>query len=288
MSKKKYSENLTTDIGGFSISLIFGQSPVEEERKTSGDGVQDRLTLRVHHGCIPDFKERKKLFDSGETWSFFHSRGKYILQDESLDEGLAPQKLVILEPGFESGDIYLRNGKLDSISLTDPLLYPLNQILMILLLSCKKGIYLHACGIDDNGRGYLFLGNSTHGKSTMARLWSQEKALVLNDDRIILREQNGRFMMYGTPWHGDFDKFVLKPLPVQKIFFLKHGSKNLAIPKKGIEAVSMFITRCFPPIWDKEGMESTTDLSQRIVRKIPCYELNFVPDRKIINFIRDV
>jgi len=199
MSNKELSEKSTSEIGGIKVSFLFDQNLSEEKRKVSADSHQAQLTLRVHHGSVPEFKERKKIFDSGETWAFFRSRGKYILQDESLDEGLSPQKLVILESGFKSGDIYFRNGQLDSISLADPLLYPLNQILMILLLSRRRGIYLHACGIDDNGRGYLFLGNSTHGKSTMARLWHDDKATVLNDDRIILREQNREFMMYGTP-----------------------------------------------------------------------------------------
>ena len=232
--------------------------------------------------------EKKKIFDSGETWALCHSRGKYALQDESLESRSVPDKFITLEPGFKSGDIYIKKGNSRSISLADPLLYPLNQILTIILLSRHKGVMFHACGINDNGHGYLFLGNSTHGKSTMARLWSKDKKTVLNDDRIIVRKQDRNFLMYGTPWHGDFDGFALKALPIEKIFFLRHRDKNLAVPKKGVEAVSMLITRCFPPIWDKDGMDLTMDLCQRMARKIPCYELNFIPNEKIIDLVRNM
>ena len=87
---------------------------------------------------------------------------------------------------------------------------------MILLLSLGKGILLHACGIDDDGSGYLFLGNSTDGKSTMAKLWFENHAKVLNDDRIVVKEKDGEFWMYGTPWHGDFKEISPQGLAVQK------------------------------------------------------------------------
>jgi hypothetical protein len=186
-----------------------------------------------------------------------------------------------------SRDIYI-NYELDKNILSDPLGYPLNQILMILLLSRCKGVMLHACGIDDRGYGYLFLGNSGHGKSTIARLWSENQATVLNDDRIIVREKNGELLMYGTPWPGDFKEVSSKGLPIRKLFFLRHGEKNSVIPKNGAEAVLMLLTRCFPPIWDKKGMEYTMDLCHRIVHKIPCYEFSFEPDRKTVDFVRNI
>jgi hypothetical protein len=122
----------------------------------------------------------------------------------------------------------------------------------------------------------------------MARLWFEDHATVLNDDRIIVRERDGEFWMYGTPWHGDFKELSPKGLPIHKIFFLRHGENNSAITKNGAEAVSMLLTRCFPPLWDKKGMEYTMRFCHRLVNKIPCYELNFQPDGKIVDFVRNL
>jgi hypothetical protein len=158
---------------------------------------------------------------------------------------------------------------------------------MIILLSRSKGALLHACGIYDRGSGYLFLGISGHGKSTIAKIWFDNKSIVLNDDRIIIREKDGEFWMYGTPWHGDFKELSLKGLPIRKIFFLRHGEKNSAVPRKGAEAVSMMLTRSFPPLWDQKGMDYTLGLLDRMAGKLPCYELNFLPDKRIIDFVRN-
>jgi len=281
----------TIGIAGIGLSFLFDQDlsefGVEDIDYEFITEIRPETKLRVHHDNLPQRSKGKKIFDSGSTWSLYRSQGKYVLQDSSFDFDPPPNQLVILESDFKSGDIYI-NYELDKNILSDPLGYPLNQVLMILLLSRCKGVMLHACGIDDRGYGYLFLGNSGHGKSTIARLWSENKATVLNDDRIIVREKNGELLMYGTPWPGDFKKVSSKGLPIRKLFFLRHGENNSAVPKNSTEAVLMLLTRCFPPIWDKKGMEYTMDLCHRIVQNIPCYEFSFEPDRKTVDFVRNI
>jgi hypothetical protein len=146
---------------------------------------------------------------------------------------------------------------------------------------------IHACGIIDGERGYLFAGNSTHGKSTIARLW-KDQALVLNDDRIVIREKEGHLWMYGTPWHGAFDVVSPEGVPISKIFFLRHGAENFAVPQRGAQAGAMLLTRSFPPLWDRQGMQYTLGLCHRVTKEIPCYELGFVPDQSAVDFIRSL
>jgi len=281
----------TIGIAGIGLSFLFDQDlsefEVEDIYYEFITDIRPETKLRVHQDSFPQRSKGKKIFDSGGRWSLFRDQGKYVLQDSSFDSDPPPNQLVILESDFKSGDIY-KNDEFFKNLLLDPLEYPLNQVLMIILLSRCKGVMLHACGIDYRGYGYLFLGNSGHGKSTIARLWSENQATVLNDDRIIVREKNGELLMYGTPWHGDFKEVSSKGLAIRKLFFLRHGEKNSAVPKKGREAVLMLLTRCFPPIWDKKGMEYTMGLCHRIAHKIPCYEFSFEPDRKIVDFVKNI
>jgi hypothetical protein len=160
--------------------------------------------------------------------------------------------------------------------------------LMILLLSRHKGMILHACGVRDEGRGYLFLGYSGDGKSTMANLWFENSATILNDDRIVIRERGGEFWMYGTPWHGDFKEWSSGGMPIRKMFFLSRGAENEAVPKQGADAVSMILARAFPPLWDEAGMAYTVDFCRRMVGKFPCYELRFTPGNDVLDFVRQV
>jgi hypothetical protein len=111
---------------------------------------------------------------------------------------------------------------------------------------------------------------------------------VLNDDRIIVRENKGAFWMHGTPWHGDFKEHSSRGLPVHKMFFLRHGKKSSCRAKSGAEAVSMLLTRSFPPFWDSEGMAFTIEFCQHLASEIPCYELTFVRDGSIIDFVRKI
>ncbi len=278
---QKRTDKLSLSIGDIVISVkypadggkdICGSSPYTPfitEKKPD-------VFLRVLDGPPPVFETDKVVFQSADVWSLFRSRNKHILEDAS--------RLVALDTDFKSGNIYLKK-KIDNWTQLI-LAYPLGEIFFINLLSRGYGVVLHACGvIDDNGHGHLFLGNSTHGKSTIAKLWSESGATVLNDDRIIVRERNREFWMYGTPWHGDFNEVSPKALPIRKIFFLRHGEKNSAVPRKGAEAVSMLLTRSFPPLWDKEGMNYTLSLLDRMAIRLPCFELGFVPDKSILDLI---
>ena len=290
-NEKKFKE-FTISIGAMGISFLFDQESfkfgVGEIKDEFIIDSSSEIKLRIHHGGFPESRIEEKIFDSGSTWSLYCNEGKFFLQDCSYESSSLLEKLVILESDFKSGEIYIKNNDSGQNLLPDPLGYPLNQVLMVILLSRCKGVMFHACGIDDRGYGYLFLGNSTHGKSTIARLWSENQVTILNDDRIIVRERDGELWMYGTPWHGDFKEVSSKGILVQKIFFLRHGKRNSAVLKEGGEAVSMLLTRCFPPFWDKKGMDYTVRLCHLIADKIPCCELNFVPDGKIIDFVRNM
>ncbi len=243
------------------------------------------VTLHILDQPPPPFPKKEKSFDSGQTWALFHSGSRLVLQNTSLRSETHPSRILILASDLKSGDLHMTG---DTPQDVDPLGYPLNQVLWILLLSQGRGLLFHACGIDDDGKGYLFLGNSGDGKSTTAKRCFDRGLTVLNDDRIIVRQKKGKFWMYGTPWHGDFKEHSSHGLPIDKLFFLCHGKKNSAQAKSGAEAVSMLLARSFPPFWDKERMAFTIEFCQRLVSKIPCYELTFVPDSGMIDFARNI
>jgi len=277
---------LTLEISGLRLSFLRNSSWAREDPGKKRRPDPEHIFFHLHCGRIPKTGKKEKVFDSGSGWSLFSSSRGLCLQNGTLAPDSEPDTLIILDRDFKAGHIYLQEPSLDENLCSDLFGYPLNQILLILLLSVRKGIVVHACGVEDGGRGYLFAGNSSGGKSTLARLWHDRGAAVLNDDRIIVRERDGAFWMYGTPWHGTFEVTSQKALPVEKIFFLKHGKKNRLIPKVGSEAVSMLLTRSFPTFWDQAGMGQALALMDRMAGRLPFYELSFLPDGRVIDFIR--
>ncbi|HAM50458.1 MAG TPA: hypothetical protein DCP92_07075 [Nitrospiraceae bacterium] len=248
------------------------------------------VSLDVSFKVISDFTfhEEDIVFDSGGLWRLYRADSKVAIVLGVPLPGEIPCHVGVFDRDFKQGKIYScipEPREFSENSLANPLGYPLGEILMISLLAQGRGLMVHACGIDDNGRGYLFAGNSAHGKSTMARLW-EDSALILNDDRIVLRRHDHRFWIYGTPWHGNYSTVSSKGTPLEKIFFLQHAESNSANRKDGASAASMLLSRCFPPLWDTEGMSFTLDFCTQLVDEVPCYKLGFIPDRNVMDFVR--
>jgi hypothetical protein len=245
--------------------------------------------LRIQRRAILDEEFEERVFDSGGKWSLYQAQEKWAIHVGSPGAGPHPYQIAVLEPDFRSGDIYTKVDQPDGELLPFPLSYPLGEVLMINLLSLGRGVLLHACGASDNGRGLIFAGTSGSGKSTMAELWKdQEGVTILSDDRIILREREGHFWAYGTPWHGDAGLCSPGSVPVEGIFFIRHGEENSVEPLEAEKAVSNLLVRSFPTFWNAEGMAFTLEFLGHMTREVPCYDLGFLPDRQVIGFLRGV
>jgi hypothetical protein len=132
----------------------------------------------------------------------------------------------------------------------------------------------------------LFSGVSGAGKSTLANLWkNRENANLLSDDRMIIRNIDGRFWMFGTPWHGDAKVASPEGVPLGRIFIIKHSPKNYASRLRANDAASALFVRCFPTFWNSSGMAYTLNLLGEIAEQVPCYELGFVPNETILDFV---
>ena len=111
---------------------------------------------------------------------------------------------------------------------------------------------------------------------------------LLSDDRIIIRETEDGYRIYGTPWHGNAE--IASPLsaPLSSVFFLTHDDENRLIPVQGADVASRLLVRSFPTFWDGEGMRYTLGLCERLSTRVPCYELGFVPDERVISMLRSL
>jgi len=261
------------------------------------DGYPDAF-LQVHYGSLPKYQLEEEIFNSGTIWSLHRSKGKYIFK--------LPSRMAVLDSDFRSGDIYIEHSS-PSFVHSYPLDYPMYEILMINWLSKGWGVMMHACGVNHNGGGLIFAGTSGAGKSTVADLWKtrimqlksrslkksknleqSKNIILLSDDRIIIRKIDGRFLIFGTPWHGDSKVCSPEEAPLEKIFFLKQARKNKIKKIDPIKAVSRLIVCCFPPFWDKNGMQFTLNFCAELTQKISCYELDFVPDKGVLDLVRSI
>jgi hypothetical protein len=227
------------------------------------------------------------LFNSGGLWSLFAESGGYRFYFSTPFLGASPYKAAWFDREFRRGELVLFRPYFDLRKPIYPLEYPLDELLMIHRLACGEGVEMHAVGIvDDAGQGHLFLGHSGAGKSTTARLWkSESNAHILSDDRIILRQRDGRTWMYGTPWHGDAGIASPDAAPLSRIYLLEHSSQTQLVALSPGRAAAELFTRSFVPHHSQEGLQFTLRFLERVTREIPCSVFRFLPDKSAVEAI---
>jgi hypothetical protein len=247
------------------------------------------VKLHTHYGRLPDAELGRKVFDADGIWVLYRDQQqeRWGISLHLPTRSATPCRVAIFEHDFCAGDIYLQNDGPRHHRSLSPLGHPLDQVLMVHLLSRGRGVLLHACGVGRDGRGIIFVGVSGAGKSTLANLWrGQKDVTLLSDDRVIVRERGGRFWAYGTPWHGDARAASPEGAPLDQIFIIRHAAENSAARLAPADASSRLLARSFPTFWDAPGMAFTLEFLEKLSRTVPCYDLGFVPDASVVDFVR--
>jgi hypothetical protein len=252
------------------------------------EGASD-VKVIVRRGNLPEKSIGKMIFDSGSLWKLYSRNGYYCFRFTSSVFGPRPYKTAFFNKGFHAGEVYLHYPYFNFDEAIYPLEYPLDELMIDNFLARGRGVEVHACGIVDScGQGHLFVGQSTAGKSTMARLWEDEPGvIVLSDDRIILRKMENTIWMYGTPWHGDAGLASPVRTPLTAVYFLEKGQKQELIPQKPSDSISRLFACSFPPFYNHEAIDFTLGFLECVVRNVPCYELKFIPDKSVVELIQE-
>ena len=230
----------------------------------------------------PDISTAALVFDSSPIWTL-HRQGDTTAF--KIFDRLSDQKRIL---SFDS-DIRTANLFFPGAdgAFVDPFYGPTLELLLIHYLARQGGMIMHASGIDDHGRGMLFVGESGAGKSTLSNLWHQQNgAAIFSDDRVILREKNGEYWMYGTPWHGEARFVSPRCVKLEHIFFLQHDHDNAVRSLNRADAVVEFLKASFPPFWDSDGVAFAMAFLSDLAGAVPCQALSFKPDASIIDFLK--
>jgi hypothetical protein len=285
------ASRLSYRIGGITFGL-YGEGGLRlaldpELSQFAVDAATRDMNLQVSWADSLEVPKSGLLFHSGGLWSLFAERNGYRFSFLAPLVGMTPYKEAWLDPEFRSGRVLLSRLYFDTDRPVYPLEYPLDELLMIHRLSRGEGVEVHAVGIsDETGRGHLFLGHSGAGKSTTARLWRNRPGVkILSDDRIILRERDGRIWMYGTPWHGDAGIASPDCAPLSGIYLLEHGKSNERFSLPPGRAAAELFTRTFVTHHSEAGIRATLDFLDRVASQVPCSVFRFVPDETAVEAI---
>jgi len=227
-------------------------------------------------------------FSSGGLWSAHRDLSGTKFYFSSPAFGAHPYKAAWFDPTFSRGHVVLNRASFASHDFLFPLEYPIDELVLMHRLALGEGVELHALGlVDQDSSGYLFLGHSGAGKSTTARLWMRQPGVqLLSDDRIILRQQDGIYRMYGTPWHGDAGVSSPASAPLSAIFLLEQGPEHQLLSISQPQAAAELFARAFLPHYVKSGIEFTLHFLDQLTRSIPCSIFRFAPTDDAVEAIR--
>ncbi len=163
--------------------------------------------------------------------------------------------------------------------------FALNNALMLAFAfsTARRGaLEMHSSVVMNGGKGYLFLGKSGTGKSTHSNLWIKHipGTELLNDDNPILRLMpDGSVRVFGSPWSGKTPCYKAKDVPAGAIVSLKQAPYNKIERLSGIHAYATLMSSAsaFRPFSElADGWHRTIE---GIVGRIPCYQLECLPDK---------
>ncbi len=224
------------------------------------------------------------LFDGETHWQLFKEAAGYLMKLYDPKDH-QHNKSVLISEDFKTAEIFLSG----SSWFVNDLLRPLAEILTVQYLASRQGMLVHGAAIRDHDRAYLFIGYSGAGKTTMSQLWGslEGDVSVLGDERIIVRRDEDGWHVYGTPWAGMGFVVANERVPISNIFFIRHGKKNeIVTPSKAVLFQDLF-TQVFAPFWDSKTMLPITDTCQHLVEEVPSFQLPFVNNLSVTQFVRD-
>ena len=226
---------------------------------------------------------------SKPPWAVFRRRDSYIYWCYIHREGLLeePHFLAITDLEHNNISIFRDNDTFKSGNLHSLTTFPTDQTLLARMLASRKACYLHSAGIIVNGKGFLFIGHSEAGKSTMMKML-RGLGEILCDDRNVIRRWPDGFRIHGTWNHGDLSDVSPNSAKLAAIFYLEQAQVNEAIQilNKG-ERLGKVLSHVVKPLETADWWDRTLELAGIIASEVPAYTLRFDKSGDVVNLIKE-
>ncbi|MEW6358022.1 MAG: hypothetical protein AB1696_16935 [Planctomycetota bacterium] len=285
-------------IGGVRIEIACADAPILGEHEAhyrpfvrpaeqvpSPADIHIRLVL----GNLPDTAAMQEVFNTDESWALLSEgeRRFIVLQPAAFD---APLWVARFDDGPANITIFcgprLVQAKDGRACVSNPVRYPLDQILLMYFLAPRRGALIHAAGVGIGGRGFIFPGRSGAGKSTLTRQLAHRPDLhLLSDDRIIIRKCENDYRAYGTPWPGEANVATNDSLPLRGIVFIRHGPENTIREMSNQTALENLLPVTSIPWYDRDVMLHILSFCEEMFSDIPAYELHFKPTIEVADVL---
>lgn len=136
-------------------------------------------------------------------------------------------------------------------------------------------LLIHASAVAVDGEGYLFAAKSGTGKSTHSKLWREyfgNRAVMINDDKPLLRITQTGVLVCGTPWDGKHRLSTNITIPLKAICFLTRSQVNSVAPVDKGSVLPLLVKQCYAPDY-QEDMYRTLSLIEKVTESSEFYQV---------------
>lgn len=149
-------------------------------------------------------------------------------------------------------------------------------------------LLFHGSVVAVDGAAYLFTAKSGTGKSTHTRLWQKQfgaRAVMVNDDKPLLRLEEQGVTVYGTPWDGKHHRSTNIACPLKAICILSRGETNHIRPIDKKTALPMLCQQSYRPT-EPAALQKTLSLVDRLGSSVRLYHLrcNMEPEAALVAY----
>jgi len=218
-------------------------------------------------------------FDTGSAWlSYGLPGGDRVIALAVAEARDRPLLTARYDPEVARVRVTWSEAFADDGRLTNPVCYPLDQLLLMQRLAREGGAIVHCALIDVGGSAVICPGVSGAGKTTLSRQLIHDTGLrVLSDDRAVIRRSGDGYTAYGTPWPGEGGYAVNRGLPLIGIGFIDHREAPATESITRSEALRRLVQVASVPWFDRDAGPRVFDGLTDLCGRVPVWRLG-VPE----------
>ncbi len=151
----------------------------------------------------------------------------------------------------------------------------------------RQAVILHASYIEYQGQAIIFLGPSGMGKSTQAELWRHHaNASIINGDRVLLRQKDGQWYVYGYPCCGSSLICVNRTLKLGAIVVLQKALENRIETLSAAKRICALTTASELYPWASWEMEAVLSIAESLAEQT-VLQLSCRAEKEAVFLLRD-
>ncbi len=262
------------------LSNIDELLPSYEIFKESDEDITPLFTMTVDDSIQPCWQgERIGYFPCNAANFEVYRQGEEAYQILILNEYKIPC-------GFLQGDAMMRNLTIATRGDKEMVSFALNNALMLMYTYCtasQETLLMHSSVVENNSKGYMFLGESGRGKSTHSDLWVKhiDGSTLINDDNPVVRiSADGTPTVYGSPWSGKRPVYKKVSYPINGITAIEQSKHNKMRRESIPSAFGIMLSSCSTMKFDKRIHVFICGTIAKILEKLPVYTLSCRPDEE--------